>query len=106
MDGVYCVFGDDEPVAQAYADQAYDDLIATTDPSLLYATWTATYRVGVPYVDPLPSPNGVPPTTLSWASPLQRLTDNAWVVAGCPLSDNSGQTLETSDPSWFPPEAE
>tara|TARA_Y100000593_G_C4076226_1_gene221594 strand:- start:114 stop:353 length:240 start_codon:yes stop_codon:yes gene_type:complete len=40
--------------------------------------------------------------TTAWAIPEQRLTDNKWFVPLCPVTDNSGQTLEDSEEDWFP----
>tara|TARA_E500000331_G_scaffold215507_1_gene206638 strand:- start:3160 stop:3411 length:252 start_codon:yes stop_codon:yes gene_type:complete len=73
----YCIF-DTESGADAYQEQALAD-------------WIAAHNEH-PYVD----------QTTAWAKPLQRATDNKWVVPVCPLTDNSGQTIEPSEPGWFP----
>jgi len=77
MSGSYCIFHS-QHAAQAYADQAYRDWMAAHDEA--------------PYRD----------QTTSWATPAQRLTDQQWIVAACPATDNSAQTVEASDPSWWP----
>ena len=73
----YCVFHA-QHAAQTYADQAYSDWIASHDDA--------------PYRD----------QTTSWATPAQRQTDQQWIVPVCPATDNTGQTVEPADASWFP----
>jgi len=73
----YCIFAT-ESAAAAYCATAYADWIASHPGE--------EYRA----------------QTTEWATPAQRLTDDKWVVPACPATDNTGQTIEQSDPSWYP----
>ena len=57
-----------------------------------YASWIAVHNSPPRYVA----------TTTAWATPAQRLTDGKWFAPVCPATDNTGQTIETSEPSWYP----
>ena len=73
----HCVFNT-ESAAETYCAQAFAD-------------WIAAHSGPPAYVA----------TTTAWATPAQRL-DGKWIVPACPASDNAAQTIETSQPSWYP----
>ena len=75
----YCIF-DSESEAQAYNAQALADWLTSHDVS--------------PYKE----------QTTAWGDVRQRVNDLKWFISVCSITDNTGQTIEDSDPSWFPAE--